>query len=78
MKNVKLMTLKKPLMGGKPSHATLGNTAIYEASSQLVIWRITMEQGQSIWMVQTKYRRGRTKQESPNRLNQALASHAYA
>ncbi|MED6152649.1 hypothetical protein PIB30_094070 [Stylosanthes scabra] len=32
----------------------------------------------SIWMVRTKYRRGRTKQESPSRLNQALAFHAYA
>ncbi|MED6187486.1 hypothetical protein PIB30_076924, partial [Stylosanthes scabra] len=35
MKNVNLMTLKKPLMGGKPSYvsfgANLGRTTFYEA-----------------------------------------------
>ncbi|MED6212714.1 hypothetical protein PIB30_086252 [Stylosanthes scabra] len=39
MKNVKLMTLKKPLMGGKPSYAILGNIAFYKAFSHFYAWR---------------------------------------
>ncbi|MED6151814.1 hypothetical protein PIB30_086004 [Stylosanthes scabra] len=45
MKNVKLMTLKKPLMGGKPSYvsfgANFGRTALYESFSHIGTWKIT-------------------------------------